>query len=226
MPREVPRDAPWRQAHWWRTRTCSVRRPRSSSAASNGPRMPPSMLRIRAARSKCASLRAKTSAPATTSEWPFRYFVAECMTTSAPSAIGFMSTGVGTVESTASTAPAVMGDARRLGDVGDGPQRVGRRLDPHQRVLPGRTPARMAAGSPASTKVASMPRPGASSSSHLRRPQYMTLGATTCAGRSSARKAVVAAVMPEAEHQARRAAFELRQRRPRPGARWRCRRRP
>jgi hypothetical protein len=47
-----------------------------------------------------------TSAPAMRSEWPFRYFVAECMTRSAPNSIGRDSTGVATVESTASRAPA------------------------------------------------------------------------------------------------------------------------
>ena len=109
-----------------------------------------------------------------------------------------MSTGVGTVASTASTAPAswAMRAASSMsvmvhsGLAGVSVHTI--------LVRPGRTAARMAAGSPASTKVASMPSPGASSSSHLRRPQYMTAGATTCAGRSSARKAVVAAAMPEA----------------------------
>ena len=53
-----------------------------------------------------SSLRAVTRAPATTSLWPFRYLVAECITRSAPSAIGRVSTGVATVLSTASRAPA------------------------------------------------------------------------------------------------------------------------
>ena len=66
------------------------------------------------------------------------------------------------------------------------------------RVFPGCTPARIAAGSAASTKLASIPREGASSASHLRRPQYMTFGATTCAGRSSARNVAVAALIPDA----------------------------
>ena len=40
------------EADWWRTRTCRVRKPRSSSAASNEPRMAPSIVRSRAARSQ------------------------------------------------------------------------------------------------------------------------------------------------------------------------------
>jgi len=40
-----------------------------------------------------------------TSEWPLRYFVAECITTSAPSSIGRVNRGVAAVESTATSAP-------------------------------------------------------------------------------------------------------------------------
>ena len=79
-----------------------------------------------------ASCRAVTSAPATTSEWPFRIFVAACMTMSAPSASGRVCTGEAAVESTASRAPAAMRDLGRGGDVGDGPERVRRRLDPDE----------------------------------------------------------------------------------------------
>ena len=53
-----------------------------------------------------ASSRPKQSAPATTSEWPLRYLVAECITTSAPSAIGRVKIGVAQVELTARAAPA------------------------------------------------------------------------------------------------------------------------
>ena len=72
------------------------------------------------------------SAPATTSEWPLRYLVAECITMSAPSSIGRVSTGVATVESTASRGAGRVRDVGGGGDVGDRPQRIGRRLDPHQ----------------------------------------------------------------------------------------------
>ena len=51
------------------------------------------------------------------------------MTRSAPSRSGRVETGVATVESTASRAPAVWGDPGDGGDVADGPQRIARRLD-------------------------------------------------------------------------------------------------
>ena len=92
-------------ALWWRTRTCSVRNPRNSCEASKGPRTPPSMPRSLAQASNARAIRPNTMAPATTSEWPLRYFVAECRTRSAPSASGCVSTGVDTVESTARSAP-------------------------------------------------------------------------------------------------------------------------
>ncbi len=66
-----------------------------------------------------------------------------------------------------------------------------------QRVLPGWIAALTASGSLMSTRVTLIPYSGAVSSSHRRRPQYITFGATTCAGRSSARKSAVAAAMPE-----------------------------
>ena len=76
------------------TRGNSVRMPRARSHASNGPMMPPSC--ARSVRMRCHSGESSrvTSAPAITSEWPLRYFVAECMTRSAPSASGWVSTGV------------------------------------------------------------------------------------------------------------------------------------
>jgi hypothetical protein len=47
------------------------------------------------------------SAPAITSEWPFRYLVAECMTIAAPRSMGRVSSGVAEVESTATIAPCL-----------------------------------------------------------------------------------------------------------------------
>ena len=91
----------------------------------------------RTARSQCASLRANTSAPATTSEWPFRYLVAECMTMSAPSAIGLREHRRRHRGIDRQQRAGRVGDARRLGDVGDGPERVGRRLDPDEPGLAG-----------------------------------------------------------------------------------------
>jgi hypothetical protein len=57
---------------------------------------------------------------------------------------------------------------------------------------------RRASTLPASMNVTSNPWLGASCISHCRKPQYICVGATTCAGRSSARNALVAAAMPEA----------------------------
>jgi hypothetical protein len=157
------------------------------------------MERNRAALSRAAPVRANTIAPATTSEWPLRYLVAECSTMSAPSVSGRVRTGVGTVESTASKAPASWA-TRAASDmsvmVQSGLDGVSNQTS---RVRPGSIAARRAQRSPASMKVACTPRLGASSASHRRKPQYIAVGATTCAGRSSARKAVVAAAMPEAK---------------------------
>ncbi len=119
-----------RQAHC--TRGKSVRMPRISSQASVWPRMVPSWARMVRSFAQCASSRAPTSAPAIRSEWPLRYLVAECMTMSAPSSIGRVSTGVATVESTASSAPALCAISAARGDVGDRPGRIGRRLEPDQ----------------------------------------------------------------------------------------------
>ena len=80
--------------------------PRARSHASKGPGTAPPLARTWRMRCQSASSRAAQRAPAITSEWPFRYFVAECMTRSAPSAIGCVRTGVAHVESTATAAPA------------------------------------------------------------------------------------------------------------------------
>src|SRR3974377_2106666 len=57
-------------------------------------------------RRQAASTRAVAIAPATTSEWPFRYLVAECTTRSHPKSRGLQRTGVATVESAQTIAPA------------------------------------------------------------------------------------------------------------------------
>ena len=106
--------------------------PRSSSHASVWPRMVPSCARIVRSFCQYSSSRAPTRAPAMMSEWPLRYLVAECMTMSAPSSIGRVSTGVPTVEVDAEQRAGAMGDLGGRGDVGDAPRRIGRRLDPHQ----------------------------------------------------------------------------------------------
>ena len=86
------------------------------------------------------------------SEWPLRYLVAECMTMSAPCSIGRVSTGVPTVESTASSAPArwamsaaaAMSVTHQVGLAGVSIQT--------SLVAPGRTAAAMASVRSASTK--------------------------------------------------------------------------
>ncbi len=84
----------------------SVRKPRSDGRASNGPMTAPNCVRMVLIRSQAAPGAAAATAPAMTSEWPLRYFDAECMTRSAPSRSGRVRTGVATVELTASRAPA------------------------------------------------------------------------------------------------------------------------
>ena len=69
-------------------RTASVLVPRSTSHASIGPGTAPDDFRTKAISSANASS-LTTSIPPMTSEWPFRYFVVECITTSAPSSNGF-----------------------------------------------------------------------------------------------------------------------------------------
>ena len=109
-------------------------------------------------RAQSSSSRAVTSAPASTSLWPFRYLVAECMTRSAPSSSGRVSSGVGTVLSTATTAPAAwarplsasMSLTAQVGFAGVSSQ--------SRRVRPGRSAAWTAAGSVVSTKSTSRPQ--------------------------------------------------------------------
>ena len=67
-----------------------------------------------------------------TSECPLRYLVAECMTTSAPSAIGRVKTGVAQVEVDRQDGAGGMGGARGGLDVADAPQRIARRLEPYE----------------------------------------------------------------------------------------------
>ena len=86
------------------------------------------------------------TAPPTTSECPFRYFVVEWTTSVAPRASGRWSIGVANVLSTASGMP------RRARDLGDGrdvedlEHRVGRRLHPHEARVRAHRRARRAPG--------------------------------------------------------------------------------
>ena len=98
------------------------------------------------------------SAPAITRPWPSRNLVPEWMTTSAPSASGFCSTGVAKQLSTASSAPAscaiaasaTMSHTSVSGLVGVSAN--------SRRVLPGRTAARHSAMSVCDTKLVSTPK--------------------------------------------------------------------
>ncbi|MNV68446.1 hypothetical protein D3C71_1612990 [compost metagenome] len=73
--------------------------PRLARKASNGPMTPPmEFCRNLICAAISASLATRT--PPTMSEWPFRYLVAECMTTSAPRANGCWLHGVAKVLST------------------------------------------------------------------------------------------------------------------------------
>ena len=69
--------------------------------------------------------------PPTTSEWPPRYFVVECTTTSAPSSSGCCRYGVANVLSTTTRAPRSCASVATAAMSTIGEQRVGRRLDPH-----------------------------------------------------------------------------------------------
>src|SRR5690606_40265690 len=77
-------------------RTPNVLRPRSVNHASNGLGTAPAELRRKNSRSRNSSELVIT-APPTTSEWPPRYLVVECTTTSAPSSSGVCRYGVANV---------------------------------------------------------------------------------------------------------------------------------
>ncbi len=162
-----------------RTRTNKVRMPRWINHASNAPGMAPSWIRSVFNRAQCSSSARVTSAPATRSEWPLRYFVAECITISAPNSKGRVNTGVATVESTASFAPAffaISAVAARSVIVHSGLAGVSTQIS---FVLPGRTARAIEAVSPMSTSSTSRPQPRANVISQLRSDQYITLGTIT-----------------------------------------------
>ena len=94
-------------------------------------------------------------------------------------------------------------DRGRGGDVGDAPQRIGRRLDPHQPRLPRphRRAQRREVGGLDELGLAA-PSRRAGPASQLRSDQYITVGATTWSPGRSARNTAVAAAMPEANSSA------------------------
>ena len=181
-----------------RTRRYSVRMPRSNSQASNEPSVPPICARTVLTRRQNSLSSRVTSAPATRSEWPLRYLVPACMTMSAPSVSGRVSTGEATVESTATRAPAacaISAVAAMSVTVHSGLAGVSIHTS---LVAPGRTEACTAAGSVMSISSTFKPQRVAKFISQLRSDQYMTLGASTWSPGDRAWNTAVAAAMPEA----------------------------
>ena len=123
------RRRPWRSRCASACGSPSVLMPRVVSQASSGPETAPTANWRKRASSASASS-SITSAPPTTSEWPPRYFVAECTTTSAPSAQGLLERGGGEGVVDDDERSRVVAEAGETGDVGDPQQRVARRLDP------------------------------------------------------------------------------------------------
>ena len=89
----------WRGMRMW-----SVFVPRRTSHESKGERIAPTAFCTYCSHRACASSRT-TATPPTLSEWPFRNFVVECTTTSAPRASGRWKKGLMNVLSTTRTAP-------------------------------------------------------------------------------------------------------------------------
>ena len=87
-------------------RSASVLVPRSASQQSNGPGTAPEEFWMKPSRSATSSLLA-TSMPPTISECPFKYFVVECRTMSAPNSSGCWKYGVAKVLSTTNSARAL-----------------------------------------------------------------------------------------------------------------------
>ena len=86
MAREKCRDGR-PLASCWRMRTASVFTPRRTRQHSNGDRIPPVHFWTKCERLRLFGPRRHQHA-ANPSEWPFRNFVVECITMSAPSSIG------------------------------------------------------------------------------------------------------------------------------------------
>jgi len=127
-----------------------------------------------------ASSRAAMRAPASTSLWPLRYLVAECMTMSAPCSNGAGQHGRGGGAVDAQHGAGAMGDVGGGGDVRDLPARVGRRLDPDHARLPGpHGRGKRHAGRSCPRGRRRPPQGCSSSSSQVRSAQYISLGATT-----------------------------------------------
>src|SRR5678816_3165512 len=92
-------------------RKCSVFRPRIARNESNGPATAPTELCRNAICSANALLPPATTTPPTMSEWPLRYFVAECSTRSAPYSSGRCRIGEQNVLSTTKIKPCLRANA-------------------------------------------------------------------------------------------------------------------
>ena len=125
--------------------------------------------------------------------------MAACITMSAPSSSGWVSTGVPTVESTASRAPAACATfavAAMSVRVHSGLAGVSTHTT---FVRPGWTAACTAAGSVMSMNSTTRPQWVAKFASQLRSAQYITFGASTWSPGARAWNTAVAAAMPDAK---------------------------
>ena len=136
--------------------------------------------------------------PAITSECPFRYLVAACITMSAPSSSGRDRTGVATVESTATKASAACAISQVVAiSVIDHSGFAGVSIQT-SRVRPGCIDRRTASESVMSMNSTRSPHWVANVISQLRSDQYMTFGASTWSPGASAWNTAVAAAIPDA----------------------------
>mmetsp|Transcript_18516 Transcript_18516/g.60799 ORF Transcript_18516/g.60799 Transcript_18516/m.60799 type:complete len:227 (-) Transcript_18516:237-917(-) len=187
---------------WVRTRKCTVRSPRCSSQASKEERQHPSLrrtFRMFFHNNEFAILRFATRTPASTSLCPFRYFVAECITMSAPKFRGWLSTGVAAVLSTTQNAPmscamleiSDMSETDQVGLAGVSSQTNFGRVDKAERSL------FLSKGSPKSRAFTSIFHLFAKSMIHPLNAQYITRGTMTWSPGRSILKTAVAADIPD-----------------------------
>ena len=147
-------------------------------------------------RSQSSDARAVASAPAMTSEWPLRYFEAECITISAPSRSGCVNTGVAQVRIDCQHSAGRMRDLGKRRDVADRPERIAGSFDVEERSCGLERGAHRIEirGVDELDRIAeAFP----SLISQRRNAQYMTCEATMRDPGGTARMTLVAAAMPE-----------------------------
>ena len=188
----------------------SDRRPRRTSQQSNGDGTAPSIVWMARMRSKKLSIVRATTTPPRTSEWPLRYFVVECITTSTPSSSGRCSTGVAHVLSTTVRAPMVLASAtiaRMSVTCRRGLDGVSIQINRVEGVS-----ARFTApGSVMSTNVVSQPPARELVAQHHRRAVVRVLWRDHVRARIERLKTAAVAADPEANAAAADAALERRQ---------------